>query len=493
MSSRSRDVRDLFFKQRIHEDIMALPRDEPDREWKAELLRANIPRHLWEATLDDFGGNEEAARLTQRYCTKIEEAFEKGFGFLLSGPDGSGKTTLIALTLKEAIRHGYSAFFITFPQLIGLIHGCFELPELWAEVERITRDTQFLAIAEAGRDCDGEGLGDFALSELEAILRHRGGWLLPTLLATELEKCELQHVYEDSLMSVIGGRLHIVDVGSLPKRRQTMEKRTKKKALTGKKAKKKSKLRQFHPCLRDLLARPEEQPANIRERLRTLKDLAEVGHLIVADVRRVGASEAQATSVLKRFFTQRVNGLGEAYLEDLQNFVGKRYAWERCPILCSTVQKQAPWLCKATCDGLLDAECPFPAREKNQAEARRKQQAEDDRFDELGWPQFLAEQYDGLGPVAETVYEAFLEWMATHSLDYSDLLIVGYRALATVCKALGCTTATKNSVNDAVDLLIAHGLVKKVQQGRVGKDSGKSNAYQILLPTPATPVFKDTK
>lgn len=500
MSSRSRDVRDLFFKQRIHEDIMALPRDEPDREWKAELLRANIPRHLWEATLDDFGGNEEAARLTQEYCTKIEEAFEKGFGLLYTGRDGVGEATLVTVVLKEAIRHGYSGFFITFPQLIGLIHRCFEFPELWAEVERITRDTQFLAIAEAGRDCDGEGLGDFALSELEAILRHRGGWLLPTLLATELEKCELQHVYEDSLMSVISARLRIVDVGSPPKRRQTMEQRTEKKALTGKKAKKRPtkerrKLRRkrssnadrLRPCVRLLLTPSAKSSSQVRKHLCTLEDVESVRRLIIGEARRLKVGEKQAVELLRRFFTTRFQGLGEEYLKSkVTQYVHWAYAQKELPMRCCTVRKGAPWLCDAVCEKAPDGECPFSCPEQRRAESRRAKQQKEDRFEELGWPALLRKQYS-LGPLAATICSVLRELMVERDLDYDAPIFVSYRSLIDICEDEGLSRANRRSVSEAVTLLVDHGLIEKAEEGKRGANSRMANGYRICLPTPVPP------
>lgn len=202
----------LSINSRIHRDVMDLPRDEPKRAWKASLIRANIPQEFWHLTLRQFKGDRKAASLTQIYCDKMDEAYKKGIGFLFTGSNGVGKTTLLTIILKKALRKGYSAFYMSISEVFARIYRTFEYPALLPELHTILQDTQFLVIGELGKDFHRESSQDYAISEFDSIFRYRRGRNLPTLMDTNLVEEELEDTYGESLISLFRSRTKIVEV-----------------------------------------------------------------------------------------------------------------------------------------------------------------------------------------------------------------------------------------------------------------------------------------
>ena len=190
----------------IHRDICNLPKDLPKREWIASLMRAHIPMEYWYIDFRSFQGDRRAKLMVQKYCEKIDEARKGGFGFLLSGPNGIGKTTLITLTLQEVIRHGYSAFYITLPEIFSLIHRSYDFPMLLPEIDTILKDTEFLAVGELGKDYHRGGAENYAIAEFDSFFRYRRGACLPTLLDTNMSADDRLDTYGESLISLLKAR-----------------------------------------------------------------------------------------------------------------------------------------------------------------------------------------------------------------------------------------------------------------------------------------------
>jgi len=195
-----------------HQQILSLPKGLRERKRIASLIRANIPQEFWHLDFRSFKGDPEAKRLVQFYCKRIDRAFEGGFGYLLTGPNGVGKMTLIALTLMKAIRKGYTAFYISLPAIFRLIYRAYEYPELLGELDDILQNTQFLAIGELGKDYHRRGSEGHAISEFDSIFRYRRGALLPTLMDTNMIEDELEDTYGESIISLFRSRLKIIRV-----------------------------------------------------------------------------------------------------------------------------------------------------------------------------------------------------------------------------------------------------------------------------------------
>ena len=192
--------------------------------WKSKMIKANISQEFWSIHLQNFSGDAKAKALVEQYCENIDEALGKGIGFCFTGKHGVGKTSLLMIILKQALQHGYSAFYITLADLFRQIYLGFECKELLVELNQIFVKTQFLAIGELGRDYHRKSSGQFALSEFDSIMRMRRSMLLPTLLDTNMTPEELEGTYGEALMSLFASSLKLVQVSGKDFRKTVQKK-----------------------------------------------------------------------------------------------------------------------------------------------------------------------------------------------------------------------------------------------------------------------------
>ena len=207
----------------IHERIMGLPKHLRKDEEVLRYVRANIPREYWDITINDFKGNNKAASLVKKYLKKLDGAYEEGLGFLFTGGNGVGKTTLQMLILKEALDRGYSAFHITLPEIFHYIKLGFDDHNILLEIHNILRTTDFLAVGELGKSYHRKGSELFMVSEFDMLFRHRRSVMLPTSLDTNMDLTEMHDTYGESLMSLFSGCLKEVAMKGRDYRKTTQK------------------------------------------------------------------------------------------------------------------------------------------------------------------------------------------------------------------------------------------------------------------------------
>jgi DNA replication protein DnaC len=220
-------MKDLLYKTKADNRIYMLKKLYPKKTqdyYTYKWIRANIPKEFWHVTLDNFDGDSKAMRIVEKYCNKLGEAKENGIGFLFMGPNGVGKTSLCTIILKEAIFRGYSAFFITLPEIFRQIYLGFKHTEVLIELKKIMNDTDFLVISELGKDYHRKDSTMFMRSEFDSIFRERRGDLKPLMLDTNLDEMELKDTYGDSIMSLFRSRLKMVTLSGKDYRAVKQEK-----------------------------------------------------------------------------------------------------------------------------------------------------------------------------------------------------------------------------------------------------------------------------
>lgn len=191
-------------------------------------IRSGIPREYWRLDLDKFDGDPKAMRMVEAYCNNIDKVKRKGIGFLLSGPNGIGKTTLMMITLKEALSKGYTAFYMTLADIFHTIYLGYEFPGLLIELREHLRTTEFVAVGDLGKDYHRKGSEDFVRAEFDTIFRYRRSRYLPTLMDTNMTKDELEDTYGESLMSLFASKTKIIRMDGVDYRRVKQKKDTDK-------------------------------------------------------------------------------------------------------------------------------------------------------------------------------------------------------------------------------------------------------------------------
>jgi len=188
------------------------------------MRAANVPREFW--TVEDlvFERNIPARERVGAYVEDLAGALKVGSGFLMTGRNGVGKTACACVVLATAARAGHSVAYLTSHDFVtSAIPASRDI-----ELEQWRREllgADFLVLDEIGKEHRAAG-SEYALSELDSLLRWRRGEARPTILITNFDAREFATTYGDSLWSAIRDRLEILKFrdgdfrSELKKRRQ---------------------------------------------------------------------------------------------------------------------------------------------------------------------------------------------------------------------------------------------------------------------------------
>jgi DNA replication protein DnaC len=188
---------------------------EPECECRTKLslvVRANeacIPRDFWYTKGSDVSHNVDVFRdVIAAYCRELKRARKRGYGLMLSGDNGVGKTMFLSYILMSAIRKGWTAYYTTLPKLDYDVKRGFNSSEDQRRLEwMLTSD--FLAIDELGKERFKDG-DSYMRMQTERILKQRFDDSMPTLIATNADIDTLGSMYGTTLTSILVGKYQIV-------------------------------------------------------------------------------------------------------------------------------------------------------------------------------------------------------------------------------------------------------------------------------------------
>lgn len=167
----------------------------------------------------------EGLEAIRHYMDLHERYVANGFGVILHGEKGTGKTGLSALLLKYLIGQGHDSYFTTFAQLLSFLKGTFRDNDETTWFHRRVRNAGVLVIDDLGREHfqrrflsteqrvalgTDSGIREnptaMAESTLEEIVRHRVASLRPTIITTNLDPVKVEELYGSNLLSLLRER-----------------------------------------------------------------------------------------------------------------------------------------------------------------------------------------------------------------------------------------------------------------------------------------------
>ena len=172
------------------------------------LINMGVPRALLDLSLEDLDLNEKILDYVQGYIDNIDNSFKYNKGLFLYGSNGTGKTSISSIIIKEAYRHRYTAKRMTWVDYMTLYTrawGCnnFELKMHTEDVIKDIKDREFLVLEEIGKEQDNK----LAMTLLEDLLRHREDKGFPTIICTNLAPKSVVERYGASIESLIKGNM----------------------------------------------------------------------------------------------------------------------------------------------------------------------------------------------------------------------------------------------------------------------------------------------
>lgn len=154
------------------------------------MERASVPRRYWQVAPDEVSPGTPQHRVLHRYLERVEEAVAHGYGVLLFGPNGVGKTGAAVCALMEARRRGYTVMFLEAAQMKRVVvqnvmfDGEYTVWERAHQVDLLVLDDVWKGTA------DGKGFGVDLIDEL---LRGRGAAMKATWMTSNLDPNQARH------------------------------------------------------------------------------------------------------------------------------------------------------------------------------------------------------------------------------------------------------------------------------------------------------------
>lgn len=172
------------------------------------LINMGVPKALLDLSLEDLDLNEKILDYVQGYIDNIDNSFKYNKGLFLYGSNGTGKTSIASIIIKEAYKHRYTAKRMTWVDYMTLYTrawGCnnFELKMHTEDVIKDIKDREFLVLEEIGKEQDNK----LAMTLLEDLLRHREDKGFPTIICTNLAPKSIVERYGASIESLIKGNM----------------------------------------------------------------------------------------------------------------------------------------------------------------------------------------------------------------------------------------------------------------------------------------------
>lgn len=197
---RSETEVELFRSQMLEQ----YPSDAARAGYYTACYEACVPRLFWDVSADQIKYNTAAFRqVVMVYCKKMKVALARGYGLLLTGDNGAGKTIFISYIQTQALKRGRSVYYTTLTRLDADIKRGFRDPQADRRL-RYMLEADIIAVDEVGKE--GYKQDSWLNTQFEDILKSRYDNGEPVLLASNLSVEDIVKMYGPSVESMLEGK-----------------------------------------------------------------------------------------------------------------------------------------------------------------------------------------------------------------------------------------------------------------------------------------------
>lgn len=216
---------------------MGSKRELPPREvlsWENLLLRG-VPAEYIEGSLDEYVEDEDGncKPFFDTYLSNLHIMYEDRVNLCLYGSNGSGKSYLSSLVVKEGYRLRYNSFIITMQSLIDINFKSNKTQEDWDKINAVKK-ADFLVLDEVGKENftkTGSNVNLFEETLRQAVTKNQ-----VVIICTNLpleEEGGLYEQYGRSIKSLIDGSFIKLEFDSSDYRNTHMNKKKGVRLLKG--------------------------------------------------------------------------------------------------------------------------------------------------------------------------------------------------------------------------------------------------------------------
>ena len=179
--------------------------------FEVEAYEACLPRDFWYIQTKDVTVNASVfEEYIKKYVKKLSIAHKNGYGLLLTGSNGVGKSTFLSYIGANAIRQGKSVYYTTMPQLDYDMKLGFEDNKAKSRLE-VMLTSDFLILDEMNKEVfkDLEKPTWFK-TQVERLLKRRFDECKPVLMASNARLSVISATYGPTVASMISGKYQVV-------------------------------------------------------------------------------------------------------------------------------------------------------------------------------------------------------------------------------------------------------------------------------------------
>ena|SRR6476646_5746290 len=186
---------------------------EVQRLLQRAYFAANIPREYHDICLEHFFGvdKDEVIPQVQEYLDRFDDNYHYGMGLTFAGPYGTGKSFLMASILKDTVKKGRTAYFITFDEFVQHFGATWNDEKSKKLLQDTLKRVEVLGLDEL--KTDERNTNGFLSDALQAIIRHRTSNLLPTIITTNLTPDKQEQHFAKAYSLLNGKNTFIVMAG----------------------------------------------------------------------------------------------------------------------------------------------------------------------------------------------------------------------------------------------------------------------------------------
>lgn len=173
----------------------------------------------------------EAVDMAMEYLDNAEAFVAAGFGLVIHGDKGNGKTLLSNLILKELVAAGFDCYANTFAAMIDAFADGWRDKEDRKWFSSRIRNADVLLIDDLFRERN-KGVGTVGENALEETLRHRVARSKPTIITMNPDPAEIEKGYGSHTVSLLAERARVYAFHG-PDRRAEMNERFRAEVLAG--------------------------------------------------------------------------------------------------------------------------------------------------------------------------------------------------------------------------------------------------------------------
>lgn len=175
---------------------------------RQNLILKGIPAEYIDCDLDHYVSDVETKDLVEKYINNMHSMYDDRVCLALYGANGTGKTYLSSIIVKEAYKRRYSSQMTTLAHYMDLCFSPDKTTEQWEELKSI-KEAEFLVIDEIGKENFTKTQSNINL--LEELLRQAVAKGQVVILCTNLPLEDvggvkgLYSLYGKSVKSLIEG------------------------------------------------------------------------------------------------------------------------------------------------------------------------------------------------------------------------------------------------------------------------------------------------